>query len=95
MADDHAGFVGDEDAFKFDVAAEDFQLESHAGEVFGWGGVAAVEVAVNYARDLAEDSGPSVFEGAVALFVVKDFVFAGVVGCHMEIIKSLCGNYFA
>jgi hypothetical protein len=66
-------------SFELDVSAEDLKLESHPFEVFGWGGVAAVEVVAGGSWDLAEDARPGVFDGAVGLFAVKDFVLAGSV----------------
>lgn len=79
LPDDETGLVGDEDAFQVDVSAEDLELEGHPGEVFGWAGVAAVEVTVFGSGDLAEDAGPSVFDSAVGFLAVEDFVLARAV----------------
>jgi hypothetical protein len=63
LADDHAALVGDGDSLKAEVAAEDGDMQGHARQIFGRGGVLAVQLSGDGSGDLAVNSGPGAFYG--------------------------------
>ena len=79
LADDHAGLVRDGDALEAKIAAEDRDMQSHSGEVFGRSRIPAVQVSGNGDRNLAVNSGPSAFDGSGIRRPIENLVFAGVV----------------
>lgn len=91
LADDHAGFVGNGDTFKVDVAGEDLDVQGHANEIFGWRGIPAIQTAIHGDGYLAIDSRPGALDGPVVGFPVENLVLAGVIRDQREAIQILGG----